>query len=1227
MHKFIPSYPTWDNPNFDSIYDMYEFKELLDRPNDQNDSLSYYNTTRTYPFFNNAQTFIGRWLAPYTNNKIILSRWDTGTGKTRVGISCSISNMMFDSKRKTLFLSSGDTAHHTYSDEIKEYFKFKDPNVNKSNVIPSSRTGKGAGKAKRQGKQISKTKYMKKYGFEKDSIKKFMNRIISYNYQSNKKNVSWDTMLRNKDSWLPYVRTKYKDYVIIIDEVHTFRNSNVQKQDYEYLIEFLDAVRDITTIILMTATPIVDKWRDLISIIGFLVNKDDRQKLNEQLEIYTDTSYDYPSIETLKHIKQIITPYIKHKISDRVASGIVPRTISNPFVLHNVTIESKPYTIYTSNNKKEYINTNFYIVEMSEYQSKQTLDLIQNKATDSIDDIFNKVNLVKNDSKSQTIFTSDDAVYSTIRRIHEFAKPMVIESNVSESLTVNQDIEMYNVYGYMLLISIIKPELEVYFEQLYMNDNYIYVYDIVTTTITSGIKYISLTDKLFEFLYNKDIFVSNDVEEIHIQNINSIESFNVKIEDYLNIIHYDDIIPDELILIITKLLSPLCSYLNINVNISHTDISKSNIVTYIDPNQFVNFNERSNTFEVNNSIAVRSLMIDNVYREENIFKLYYTSKGEIDTNIGLGKYSIKYAKAIHILNTQLTDKMGYIHTLWVEWGTKLLCASLLANGWEQYNGKEDPKTLIQKPRFAVIHSFKASSLKTSISNILELAQSPNNRKGELLQIIVGSRKSGVSLSFTNCAFFFEMSADFNKSSGIQSRGRVLRANSLHWLKDSERSVYTYDMISIPKFDSPELLHDLQNHIIRNKTYNGVNPFTTEIAMYLISERKNSVASYLSNIFVKNSIETKFKQSNSTNYDNYNILYSKPQVSLKEKEIVNSIVNTHEYVYDVYNIIDMYAISNIVSSSRIIYDKYGYSGIANVFDNKVFQFKGDDISSILYKTCIFEHPSYSKEIDVLYTNSVKFANTIASDNNIYNMIINYCKLPYNIKKCIFELAINPIKYNNIEYEINVTFKQILSTILQPFFSSKAVSNGKVYYHYLFYAAGEKSINKRLAILNYKKGNIHTMSIKNNSIYSNTWRAIENPVYDRILYDMLYQLIESISRQISATYVKKYKSTMIELVDENVNILYPHISLYDGVFRFRDEITDIADSRILSKINIADLDEMTKDNERGIKMAYCLLYNKGSALYKSYRSNIIDSIKNGTITENIFNSIPITEIIFK
>jgi hypothetical protein len=139
-----------------------------------------------------------------------------------------------------------------------------------------------------------------------------------------------------------------------------------------------------------------------------------------------------------------------------------------------------------------------------------------------------------------------------------------------------------------------------------------------------------------------------------------------------------------------------------------------------------------------------------------------------------------------------------------------------------------------------------------------------------------------------------MSADFNKTTRIQAKGRVFRADSLLWLPKDQRNVYTASIVSLPY--GLQNVEDIQNGIIRNELYEvpiitteededgniieretilELNPATIEINMYYLSELKHEMASRMLEVVDNVSIENIIRgQMGAESYDRstYNLLY-------------------------------------------------------------------------------------------------------------------------------------------------------------------------------------------------------------------------------------------------------------------------------------------------------------------------------------------------------------------
>ena len=1149
LSKFIPYYLPPNDPGYiDDIRSKKEFHELLDNPN-----AVYYND----PFFDNWQAFIGRFMSPITNNKTILIRADTGRGKTRAAFSAALQHMKVDPKKRVMFLSNSKEIHHSMVNEVRKYFNIADPKKSRPiKAPPKSRhpekPGSGFGKAKHQGKAIARTKNIKKKGFEKETVKKFLNPIIGVSRPGSGRRrkadkVDWMSLLSDP-KWRPGFREKYSNYIFIIDEVHTFRYANVlkdgigDKQDYEYLMAILDTIRDICPIILMTATPIVDTWTDLVSIIGLTLPKDKRQVMFDRLRQYANEKF--PSGAALDNISNIITEYAYGIVSDRSSDNVVPIVKTLPFMIGDEKIEgSKFHTIPEEGENPILINENLYFTYMSDYQKNQIDDLLSRRysgvqKTVNLDNVLTNLKDQTNTIDDTDIGSKDDmrgTAYNDLRRLYEFAMPMTTKSSVYE-YTLS-----YGLFNIQLSDILTSLNVDITFP-IYDSTYILFENGEAFRKMLSSIL-MSVNEDEDDNLYFDTL--TPEIASIFQDMIDEGDEY-ILLDDLITFVSIDgEVVPD--LDQIDQIKTILANYGALN-----REYIEDSIV--IDsPDKLVRYDPVGRKF-VPTDLAIRNVTTSRGVESENIFKIYYEDDGiSMRMDIGLAKYSIKYATIIDLVkrNPQLSTSMGYFHTIWVKWGTKLISAALISNGWDQYDNITDPQTLDNSPRFAVIHSFGQTDHSSATSNILELASSVNNRNGEKLQIIVGSKKSAVSLSFTNAKFFFELSPDFNKSTGIQSRGRVLRANSLSWLKGADRFVYVMDVLAMPKPKCPDLIEDLQNRLIINKTYDcddeQINPFTIEVAMYLTAQRKYHVNEQLMTRLREISIETIIKSPDTQDmiYDihNYELLYSDRKIMEREATIRDYISSSWNFPYS-SKMIDLFAIANLISSYTMIPNRYGkICPITAMEDGISLHSNSKDHTSIIYDIIFFIDEPYVNLS--LIQDTIKVVLLLPNDETVFK--VKMCKIDNRLKICALELAIASIKVRSSVYNIPSPKREWILDLFNLFWSYDPKTSQL--YHILWYSVIGSSHLKKTGTFNLK--NI----VSECEHETRTLRADMKKFNKEEEINSRWTSVSSLDQEkFYLTYLGTYISVMednrIQAAKELGSNYYFYLSLQDGELRMRD-----------------------------------------------------------------------------
>jgi superfamily II DNA or RNA helicase len=223
MEEFIPWYPNTDDEDFrELIWSKREFSELKQLSN-LNDK----------PFLYPHQLFVKRYISPYTPYKSLILFHNTGSGKTYSSIAVCEAHKYVCSK--ALIIVKGDTSYLSFREQI--------------------------------------TKWYKGNGIDESEIKM---------YFEIKKFISFSNYLKGVSD--EYINIKYSNRVIVIDEVHNLRfaesydihSSKEHKTNqsfvYKQIWRLLHIVQNCK-VLLLTATPMIDKADEIHSIMNLVLSK------------------------------------------------------------------------------------------------------------------------------------------------------------------------------------------------------------------------------------------------------------------------------------------------------------------------------------------------------------------------------------------------------------------------------------------------------------------------------------------------------------------------------------------------------------------------------------------------------------------------------------------------------------------------------------------------------------------------------------------------------------------------------------------------------------------------------------------------------------------------------------------------------------------------------------------------------------------------------------------
>ncbi len=1053
LSQFIVHYPERSDGHYvDIMSQMQEFRELLFSPEGEDVSTM---SNVDDPFFYNYQMLIGRWMAPWTNNRSILIRWDPGSGKTRAGLIFTLIWRQNSSHKKTLIISNTDIVLRAIDNEVIKYNNY-DIELEKG-IYKTGRRG--------HGKTIRSSRYVIKQGFDRYNITSFMNKLHQRHEQ--------EVVAGSNQTFEEFVRKRYANYTLVIDEAHGMRATDGPKQQYENLIDLIDALRGVCPMMFMTATPIVNTVADLFSLIGMMHPPDVRRDIEAKAQEWRNSS----GAESTAIIDHILNTYAMGLVSDRTSAGVVP---AEDYLPGPYNFNENGRVVFSINRNLETdepveIPENLFPVFMSQYQTEYTA--IQEAGENSISEIRTMENIESLFSKKNT------GVIGNIRLIYDFAPPLIQGE------------------GYL------KTEVLVEVEE--STGRYL-------PTARSIIRYADGTEE--------NVFKIEWVQATQAET----EAWNRALMAYYRMHNIDPQNPE--------------------------------------------------------------------YKLFTYGTLVLPSKTK-----GLGKYSAKYSMLIWMLEYHplLANKTGYVHTLWVEMGTKLIAASLYANGWVQYMGheavaeplyRENPdgsRTLIR--RFGIIDGSAKNTKATQVSRIMEAANNPLNRDGSILGPVLGSRKSGISISLTNARYTAELSSEFNKASSIQSKGRVFRANSITWLRGPEWRILTAVMIALPLIPSsadPEVNEELQEATdqymddlalgyINNETYASlvrqednvpynINPYTIEMYMYRLAEIKDRVSRYAMDKLHQISIESiiGLRTDRPSNTLNHALLYGDIRKDVIKSNILGHMPHRWEYRLNSDDMYTMRASAELLSHYAMAQSRYGMIRPLQSYGDMMTIARSTQ--SLAYERSFFLTEGsklYSSRAIAMAIDLLRHApeEKVAFFYHISNPLVQ------DLKAILLEMALVFPEALLRQEGIDVLSTRALinakrSLILELYTRFWDVFGEGRIIHILWYSIRDNSYLMKVGIM-------ATPSLKTRAIgytgdgTQEEWRYMESMDREAIYLSPMAQDILAAEEAVIAnaeSYGYNY---------------YIHFSVFDGIIRFRETRTD--DKRkskavILGLNTIADLD---------------------------------------------------------
>ncbi len=279
------NYPTLDDPDFNTK--ILKKKEFSDN---RMHKIKKKSISETFSKSQN-QKFIKNYISPYTPYNSVLLWYEVGVGKTCAAISIAETYKEYINslEKKIIILTPSDTLTTNWRDEIFNLEKeVKKRKSNRSNNVQCTGTNynqiieqidlDNLEKTKRNVNKVINTYYefmgyQKLAGIIKRELKQY---LVGKKY--------------HEQSKIRYIKEKFSNTVIIMDEVHFTREGEIGKTSEKDKVvrpwlEMIARYAVNTKLILLTATPMYNVSREIIWLLNLMLWNDKRSPI-EDWEIF-----------------------------------------------------------------------------------------------------------------------------------------------------------------------------------------------------------------------------------------------------------------------------------------------------------------------------------------------------------------------------------------------------------------------------------------------------------------------------------------------------------------------------------------------------------------------------------------------------------------------------------------------------------------------------------------------------------------------------------------------------------------------------------------------------------------------------------------------------------------------------------------------------------------------------------------------------------------------------
>ena len=339
---FIP-YPSLDDKDFyKKIYYKKEFydtkPEKLSDPSDQSKETTNKLFQKDKDFkLQSGQIFLRNFISESTPYRGILIFHGTGTGKTCASIVIAerFSSRVIETGKKVLIIADGIIQNEFY----KTIFNFeKEETTKKRHIVQCTGLTYKLGEEskywdiKKKRKKISE---MIKNIYEIKGRDSFINTLLL--------ETGWDGSNDNlNDNIKKEINKRYSDRTIIIDEVHNRVAKAETEGKFPSIIETVIENSDNIRLILMSATPMVNKPTDIMHPINLLRINDKRPKIKNSSVFTRDGNFVKGGEKILREMCKGYVSYIRGGDPPRFPYKIIPSESVIPSATYYIDGEKIP---------------------------------------------------------------------------------------------------------------------------------------------------------------------------------------------------------------------------------------------------------------------------------------------------------------------------------------------------------------------------------------------------------------------------------------------------------------------------------------------------------------------------------------------------------------------------------------------------------------------------------------------------------------------------------------------------------------------------------------------------------------------------------------------------------------------------------------------------------------------------------------------------------------------